>query len=144
MQSIRSLAILAPLAGFVLLAACLPGGGPATPPMPTGAEDFAQYCASCHGVSATGDGPMAGELPHRPANLTVLSKNNGGTFPTTRVMAKIWGYSGGGQNGAVMPEFAPLLEGAQMVLYDGGDGIMTPTPLRLVQMAEYIKSIQVK
>lgn len=86
---------------------------------------------------------MAGELPHRPANLTVLAKNNGGTFPTTRVMAKIWGYSGGGQNGAVMPEFAPLLENATLVLYDGGDGIQTPTPLRLVQMAEYIKSIQV-
>ena len=31
-----------------------------------------------------------------------------------------------------------------MVLYDGGDGIATPTPVRLVNVAEYLKTLQVK
>lgn len=143
MQSVRPATLLAPLAAAGLLAACLPFG-PKEPPMPTGQEDYTAVCATCHGPTGLGDGPSAAGLPKKPANLTVLAKNNGGVFPTTAVMAQIWGYSGGGKNGSVMPSFAPLLEGSQMVLYDGGDGIATPTPIRLVQVAEYVKSLQVK
>ena len=40
-----------------------------------------------------------------------------------------------------MPSFAPLLDG-DLVGYDGGDGIASPTPVRLVQVAEYLKSLQ--
>ena len=28
------------------------------------------------------------------------------------------------------------------VPYDGGDGIMTPTPIRLAQLSDYVKSLQ--
>ncbi len=31
---------------------------------------FAQQCAQCHGVSGIGDGPLAGGLVHRPADLS--------------------------------------------------------------------------
>lgn len=110
--------------------------------VPTGPEDFAALCAPCHGLSGKGDGEMARTLPHRPADLTGLSRRNGGKFPATRVMAKIWGYSGGRDGAAVMPNFGPLLEG-ELVPYDGGDGIMTPTPVRLVQLAEYVAALNV-
>jgi len=40
-----------------------------------------------------------------------------------------------------MPAFADLVDG-DLVPFDGGDGIMTPTPVRLVQLAEYLRSIQ--
>jgi len=30
------------------------------------------------------------------------------------------------------------------VPYDAGDGISSPTPLRLVQLAEYVESLQAK
>lgn len=143
MQSVRPLVVLAPLGALLALAACFPLK-PAEPPIPTGQEDFNAVCATCHGPGGKGDGPSAAGLPKKPANLTLLAKNNGGTFPTTAVMAQIWGYSGGGKNGSVMPSFAPLLEGSQMVLYDGGDGILTPAPVRLVNVAEYIKTLQVK
>lgn len=119
-----------------LLAACV-----AEPRTPTGAEDFAAFCSSCHGAGGQGDGPMATQLPHRPADLTRLSRRNGGSFPGTEVMAKIWGYTGGRDGHAVMPEFGPLLDSA-LVPYDGGDGIQTPTPLRLVQIADHLKVIQ--
>ena len=118
-----------------LLGACVPDEPP------TGTEDFAAFCSSCHGAGGKGDGPMAGTLEHRPANLTRLARRNGGEFPKLRVMAKIWGYTGGKGGAAVMPNFGPLLDSA-LVPYDAGDGIESPTPLRLVQLAEYVESLQ--
>jgi mono/diheme cytochrome c family protein len=109
--------------------------------VPTGAEDFATFCAACHGTSGKGDGPAAAGLDRKPADLTGLSARNGGVFPGTRVMAKIWGYTGGRDGRSPMPEFGPLLQG-DPVPYDGGDGIATPTPLRLVQIAEHLKALQ--
>ena len=112
---------------------------------PTGAEDFATYCSACHGMSGKGDGGIAVELDRKPADLTRLSARNGGEFPGTEVMAKIWGYTGvapGRQDSASpMPEFGPLLQG-DLVPYDGGGGIATPTPVRLVQIAEYLRLLQ--
>lgn len=110
-------------------------------PVPTGAEDFAQYCSACHGASGKGDGELASDLTTKPADLTGLTARNGGTYPSTAVMAQIWGYTGGKGGARVMPEFAGLLDG-ELVPYDGGDGIMTPTPIRLVQLAEYVKGLQ--
>ncbi|MFN4203405.1 MAG: c-type cytochrome [Tabrizicola sp.] len=108
---------------------------------PTGAEDFATYCAACHGTAGKGDGPGAEGLDRRPADLTRIAARNGGVFPGTRVMAKIWGYTGGRDGASPMPQFGPLLQG-DLVPYDGGDGIATPTPVRLVQIAEYLKALQ--
>ena len=130
---------LLPALALMALAACqLPGP---EPEIPTGAEDFAAYCAACHGAGARGDGDAAQGLPRRPADLTRLAAANGGAWPGTRVMAKIWGYTGGRDGGAVMPSFAALLDG-EAVLYDGGDGIATPTPVRLVQLSEYLRGLQ--
>ncbi|NEX47707.1 c-type cytochrome [Pseudotabrizicola algicola] len=128
------------LCAALLLGACVIGGARA--PVPTGAQDFADFCAGCHGVSGKGDGEMAAGLARRPADLTLLARRNGGTFPTTQVMAKIWGYTGG-RGAGVMPNFGPLLDG-DLVPYDGGDGILTPTPVRLVQIAEHLKTLQTR
>ena len=124
----------------VLLSACV-GLGKA-PEKTTGAEDYAAYCAACHGPAGKGDGEAAAGLSKKPANLSTLAARNNGTFPTTKVMAQIWGYAGKKGEG-VMPDFAPLLEG-DTVPYDGGDGIATPTPIRLVELAEYLKTLQAK
>jgi hypothetical protein len=102
--------------------------------------DYVALCADCHGAGGHGDGPAAAELSPRPADLTQLAARSGGAFPTTRVMAKVWGYAGGKGSG-VMPAFAPLMEGV-LIPYDGGDGIDTPTPERLVALAEYVKALQ--
>lgn len=128
-----------PVIAMVGLGACMLGAEKA----PSGAEDFADYCSACHGTSGKGDGGVASNLAQRPADLTQLSALNNGKFPTTEVMAKIWGYTGGKSGAAVMPNFGPLLD-SELVPYDGGDGIMTPTPLRLVQIAEHLKTLQAK
>jgi mono/diheme cytochrome c family protein len=140
MQPVRPLFLIAPLAAAAL-AACLPTDGPTrAAATPTGAEDFASYCVTCHGAGGAGNGEQAASLPTRPANLTTLSARNGGTFPMTRVMASIWGYTE--RDGEVMPQFAPLLDSENLVLFDSGDGIDTPTPLRLVQLGQYVETLQ--
>lgn len=127
------------LVPMLALTACL---APKPAALPNGAADFAEYCAGCHGASGKGNGPDAPGLAKAPADLTTLAKRNGGSFPTTQVMAKIWGYTGG-KGGAVMPGFGPLLD-SDTIPYDGGDNIMTPTPLRLVQIAEHLKTLQAR
>ena len=128
------------LVPILLLAACVEKDAP-----PSGAEDFAAFCSACHGAGGEGDGEAAATLDRKPADLTGLSARNGGVFPGTRVMAKIWGYTGvkpgHRDEGSPMPQFGPLLQG-ELVPYDGGDGIATPTPVRLVQIAEYLKTLQ--
>jgi mono/diheme cytochrome c family protein len=109
--------------------------------VPSGAEDFATFCSACHGADGGGDGAAAATLDRKPADLTQLSARNGGVFPGTRVMAKIWGYTGGHNGASPMPQFGPLLQG-DLMPYDGGDGIGSPTPVRLVGIAEYLKTLQ--
>ena len=47
--------------------------------------DYVNYCAACHGVGGEGNGPMWHELKTKPSKLTVLSKNNGGVFPYSKL-----------------------------------------------------------
>jgi mono/diheme cytochrome c family protein len=46
-----------------------------------GEIEYQNYCAVCHGVDGKGQGPMGRFLTVRPADLTLLSKRNSGTFP---------------------------------------------------------------
>ena len=128
--------VLAVVLAIATLVACTPPD-----PVSTGASDFAELCAPCHGVTGVGNGPMAAELVKKPADLTGLSARNGGTFPMIKVMNKIWGYSRGAAVPSMMPHFAPLLD-SPTVLVDLGDGVETPTPQRLVDLADYLKTLQ--
>jgi cytochrome c553 len=136
MEAVMRMLILAVLP---LLAGCVTGEAPSQ--ATSGAGDFAELCAPCHGTSGRGDGPMAADLAHRPADLTGIAARHGGSFPEAFVMSKIWGYERGGAPSAIMPKFAPLMD-SPTVLVDVGDGIQTPTPQRLVELADYVRSLQ--
>lgn len=56
-----------------------------------GGETFRTYCATCHGTSARGDGPLAESMRRKPANLTEIAKRNGGAFPSELVFKIIDG-----------------------------------------------------
>ena len=56
-----------------------------------GELEFHRSCASCHGREGKGTGPMAKFLTMKPADLTKLSKRNGGTFPFWQVYRTIDG-----------------------------------------------------
>lgn len=73
-----AVAVLTPVAG----AADKPG---------LGQREYVANCAVCHGITGKGDGPYMGLLDARVANLTDLSKRNGGVFPFARVYEVIDG-----------------------------------------------------
>ena len=50
-----------------------------------GKAPYGQYCASCHGSEAKGDGPAMNLLTVKPADLTQISKRNSGTFPFWKI-----------------------------------------------------------
>lgn len=52
---------------------------------------FVKYCASCHGTSAHGDGPVAEALRVKPGDLTQFATRNGGIFPVERTRRMIDG-----------------------------------------------------
>ena len=53
-----------------------------------GKDLFLAYCASCHGKTGQGDGPVAAALKGPLADLTTISHRNRGKFPREE-MAKI-------------------------------------------------------
>jgi mono/diheme cytochrome c family protein len=52
---------------------------------------FLTYCASCHGDGGRGNGPVATELRHRPADVTQLARRDGGVFNGPRIRRLIDG-----------------------------------------------------
>ena len=129
---------------LVLIATVMTGALIAcTPPEPTStaAADFVESCVACHGTGGKGDGPMAAGLDRKPADLTGLSARNGGDFPLTMVMNKIWGYAPGAAVASPMPHFAVMMDGPTVPV-DLGDGVETPTPQRLIDLAEYLATLQ--
>jgi mono/diheme cytochrome c family protein len=56
-----------------------------------GADLFRMYCASCHGTSATGDGPLASAMRRKPPNLTEIAKRQKGAYPSDLVFKIIDG-----------------------------------------------------
>jgi mono/diheme cytochrome c family protein len=55
-----------------------------------GRKLFNQYCATCHGITAKGEGPVAEALKSGPPDLTAIQKA-GEKFPFYRVQTKIDG-----------------------------------------------------
>ncbi len=52
---------------------------------PDGAQLFKTWCASCHGLTAQGNGPLAAIMKAQVPDLTQIADKNGGLFPSARV-----------------------------------------------------------
>jgi mono/diheme cytochrome c family protein len=50
-----------------------------------GEKYFRRYCASCHGMTGAGDGPVASSLSKPPANLRLLSDKYGSPLPVAKL-----------------------------------------------------------
>ena len=89
-------------------------------PTVSGSGLFINYCATCHGERALGDGPLAAMLRKRPANLTLLARSNGGVFSPEMVAQIIDGRKplaghGGGDMPAWGDAFARSAEGTESI-----------------------------
>lgn len=104
------------------------------------AQDYAEFCVSCHGPSGRGNGPAAAGLTQRPADLTTISARHGGSFPRLQMLGWITGYTMG-RTESDMPQFGRLLDG-RTIMYDAGDGNPAPTPERIVGLVEYVERLQ--
>jgi mono/diheme cytochrome c family protein len=109
---------------------------------------FRQYCAQCHGMSGTGNGPVAPALKKKQPNLTLLAKNNGGVFPEKEVREFIDGTKTAAAHGTrEMPIWgnAFRLRQASMGAGYGGAGLtQTQVDEKINTLVNYVKSIQEK
>lgn len=107
----------------------------------TGRQHFEDYCATCHGIDAKGDGPMSGVLSLPPTNLTLLAGEREGEFPISDVVAKIDGRDPLLAHGSEMPVYGSYFEGKDVVIRDeNGAPIMTSQPI--IDIVKWLASIQ--
>jgi len=122
----------------VLLAMPLPAMAQDTA---TGAALYHRHCAVCHGIEATGAGPMAAVLTLAPTDLTTLRASNGGTFPTIRVVTRIDGRDPLVSHGSPMPLFGQLYE-TQDTLIRAPDGFPILTSREIADLIAHLEALQ--
>lgn len=104
----------------------------------SGKEMYTTYCAVCHGTDGKGGGPAASALKVAPADLTMLSKGNGGKYPALKVTSAIRGDSNLPAHGSKdMPVWGSLFRG----MSHGHEGEVQQ---RVANLTEYIESLQAK
>jgi hypothetical protein len=134
--------------GFIscLVAATLASGiaGAASPVRagdPTGQALFQKRCASCHGVDAKGNGPVAQVLKVPTPDLTGISKRNDGAFPAARVVKIItFGEDMAAHGTRLMPVWGTIFS------YEGGGQRRGALYSRraVVELKRYLETIQEK
>jgi mono/diheme cytochrome c family protein len=83
---IRHAMLAASLAGLCTAAGAQQG-------VDLGRQEYLNNCASCHGATAKGDGPLKAWLTKAPSDLTTLARRSGGALPVQLVWEMIDGRS---------------------------------------------------
>jgi mono/diheme cytochrome c family protein len=96
------------------------------------------YCAVCHGAEGKGDGPAAAALKTRPADLTLLSKKNGGKFPSLEVKNYINGQDTVVAHGSrTMPIWGQVFDSINL-------GEPSGVKLRVAALLDHLEKMQTK
>jgi mono/diheme cytochrome c family protein len=102
----------------------------------SGQEMYMNYCASCHGRNAKGDGPAATALNRHPADLTALSHSHGGVYPGPYVTNVLEGKAKVTSHGTQeMPVWGPIFRGVS----SGHEG---EVQLRIHNLNSFLQSLQ--
>jgi len=104
-----------------------------------GREQYMKYCATCHGPTGTGDGMASSTFNKHPVDLTLLSRQNGGRFPTTKVLSIVKGDSPIAAHGSrEMPVWGEILgHPLDDSMYE-----QDSSNLKILSIAAYLESIQ--
>lgn len=112
-----------------------------------GRTDFKENCASCHGVSGKGDGPVHSFLVKPPSDLTTIARRNGGAFPQELMWEVIdgrWSGEAGPHGSREMPVWGNEFKARAMT--QPGDSPRTAewsARNRIVSLLKYLETIQV-
>jgi mono/diheme cytochrome c family protein len=110
--------------------------------MSPGKAQYLNSCAVCHGPEGKGNGPLGDELLKRPADLTQLSRQNGGEFPYWRVFAMIDGRYVVPEHGARdMPVWGRQFLPGDVKKYGPNAGEIVTTE-RIHELAGYVERLQ--
>lgn len=118
------------------------GNAAAAQEMSYGEAEYLNSCAVCHGLEGKGDGPLGDVLMKRPADLTLISRRNGGSFPYNRVFAVIDGrFDVPGHGEREMPVWGRqfLVDDTDLYGPSGGEIVTTE---RIHELAGYVQSLQ--
>ncbi|CAG0939623.1 hypothetical protein GPROT2_00660 [Gammaproteobacteria bacterium] len=140
MMRAAALAVMAALAGLAGPHALAEASAPAGRfDGYSGRQLYERFCASCHGSSGLGDGPVAGSLRVMVPDLTRLGRANGGAFPAERVRKAIDGRSVYPVHGT---RYMPVW-GQELSVEQGGDQAAEAEVARITdKLVEYLRSIQ--
>ncbi|WP_323784880.1 cytochrome c [Thalassovita sp.] len=106
-----------------------------------GRDLYMRHCATCHGLEANGDGPMAPILLIQPKALAKLSAENGGEFPMIRMIQRVDGRDPLVSHGSSMPVYGEFFEGNDTALKTStGQPVMTSRPI--ADLVAYLLTIQ--
>lgn len=100
---------------------------------------YTQYCATCHGISGKGDGPLTEIMTDKVSDLTQLSANNDGVFPMLEVIHVIDGRTGLRGHGGPMPTYGALFaEEVDSTLF----GSVLYTRGKILSLAYFLEELQ--
>jgi mono/diheme cytochrome c family protein len=104
----------------------------------SGAELFERFCASCHGESGRGDGPVARALRVAPPDLTTITRRYG-EFPAAQIRATI---DGRGLIDAHGPREMPIW-GYEFWVESGADVVAEDEMHALIdKLVEHLRTLQ--
>ena len=106
-----------------------------------GRDVYVSHCATCHGATGHGNGPMADVLSVKPSDLTMLAARNGGVFPTAGVIRRVDGSSVVLGHGNPMPWWGMILEGPSAVIV-APDGAEIVASEAIVDVAAWLEEVQ--
>ena len=107
----------------------------------SGKKMYIDYCAPCHGIAGKGDGPAAPALKMPPADLTLLTKNNGGNYPAGYVANVLqFGTSTRAHGSKDMPIWGRLFAS----LSASYGTARAESALRINRLSDYIETLQAK
>lgn len=109
---------------------------PSPPAREDGARVFRTWCASCHGLGAQGNGPLAPMMKRVVPDLTQIAAGNGGVFPAARVRRIIDGREVQAHGDSDMPVWGTAFR-------TSGSGLSEPAVrARIDALVAYLESIQ--
>ena len=105
----------------------------------TGRQLYERFCASCHGDTGFGDGPVAASLKVIVPDLTRMYQRNGGKFPEERVRKIIDGRQVYPVHGT---RYMPVW-GQELWVEEGADAKAAANVSKIVdKLVDYLRSIQ--